>query len=89
MTTQNFILYRTGALLYQPPDYIGIGNTDATPRPVIASPAGEIIAIFRAISAADIIVPDTFSIAADPDRAYKIGDIYSATASTTDSSGAS
>lgn len=76
MATQNYILYRTAALMYQPGYSYTEGATPAVPAAQVSSAAGTVIATQQLTSLTGITAPEGFAYALDADGKYPVGSIY-------------
>ena len=81
-TAQNYILYRTKALMSQPSYSYLSGDTPAVPAAVTASPAGTVVATQSLTGLTGITAPDGFAFALDADAKYPVGSIYTPPAAT-------
>ncbi|KPH85786.1 hypothetical protein LU298_13505 [Komagataeibacter intermedius] len=76
MATQNYILYRTAAFMYQPGYAYIAGETPVIPAAVISAPLGTVIATQLLSSLTGVTAPDGFAYALDAEGAYPPGSIY-------------
>ena len=83
VTAQNYILYRTTALTYQPASYTGIDGKTVTPAAVTTQGAGYVVGTQMLFSLTGITVPAGFAYALDADGKYPVGSIYTPPADTT------
>ncbi|GBQ12656.1 hypothetical protein CFR78_10835 [Komagataeibacter rhaeticus] len=84
-TYQNYILYRTKALMFQPSYNYLSGDTPVIPAATTASPVGEVVGTQSLTGLTGITAPDGFAFALDADGKYPVGSIYTppATSSAT------
>ncbi|MBV1834967.1 hypothetical protein [Novacetimonas pomaceti] len=82
---QNYILYRTKALMFQPSYTYLSGETPVVPAATVAGAVGTVIATQQLASLTGVVVPDGFAYAPDAAGTYPVGSIYTppATAATT------
>lgn len=73
---QNYILYRTTNLMYQPGYSYTEGATHAAPAAQVASVVGTVIATQRLASLTGVTTPPGFAYALDANGKYPIGSIY-------------
>ncbi|MBL7233393.1 hypothetical protein [Komagataeibacter oboediens] len=76
MATQNYILYRTVAYMYQPGYGYMQGTTPTIPAAQVSSAKGSVIATQKLSSLTGLSVPDGFAYALDAAGAYPMGSIY-------------
>ena len=75
-TAQNYILYRTKALMLQPSYSYLSGETPVVPAAVTASSAGMVVATQSLTGLTGITAPDGFAFALDADAKYPVGSVY-------------
>lgn len=73
---QNYILYRTTTLMYQPGYSYTEGETPAVPAVQAASVVGTVIATQQLTGLTGVTAPSGFAYALDADGKYPIGSIY-------------
>ena len=73
---QNYILYRTMALMWQPSYTYLDGTTPVVPAPQVSAAKGQVIAIQSLSGLTGVTTPDGFAYALDADGKYPIGSIY-------------
>ncbi|WP_214176809.1 hypothetical protein [Komagataeibacter oboediens] len=76
MTTQNYILYRTAAFMYQPGYAYTQGATPFVPAAQVSSPVGAVVGTQQMASLTGVTAPDGFAYALDADGRYPPGSIY-------------
>ena len=81
-TTQNYILYRTVALMYQPGYSYAEGATPSIPAAQVASAKGTVIATRSLTSLTGVTAPDGWAYALDAAGAYPGGSGFAPVAST-------
>ncbi|MBS0995862.1 hypothetical protein [Gluconobacter cerinus] len=75
-TFQNWILYRTEALMFQP-GYSYLPSAPGTPpAPVVSSPAGTVVNTISVVSDEGLTPPDGYKYALDADGKFPIGSVY-------------
>ncbi len=82
VTAQNYILYRTTALTYQPASYTGIDGKTVTPAAMTTQAVGYVVGTQMLFSLTGITVPAGFAYALDADGKYPVGSIYTPPAAT-------
>ncbi|MBV1825901.1 hypothetical protein [Komagataeibacter oboediens] len=82
MTTQNYILYRTAAFMYQPGYAYTQGATPFVPAAQVSSPVGAVVGTQQMASLTGVTAPDGFAYALDADGKYPVGSIYTPTPAT-------
>ena len=80
---QNYILYRTVALMWRPSYTYLEGTTPVAPEPRVSAAKGQVIAIQSLSGLTGVTTPDGFAYALDADGKYPIGSIYTPPDSTT------
>ncbi|GCE81843.1 hypothetical protein [Komagataeibacter oboediens] len=82
VTTQNYILYRTVARMYQPGYGYNAGDTPVVPAAQVATAAGTVIATQQLTGLTGVTAPTGFAYALDADGKYPVGSIYTPPATT-------
>lgn len=81
-TAQNYILYRTAALMYQPGYSYTAGTTPAVPAAQVSSAKGTVIATQNLFSLTGVSAPSGFAYALDADGKFPVGSVYTPPAAT-------
>ncbi|MBV0888147.1 hypothetical protein KTQ54_06290 [Komagataeibacter oboediens] len=80
--TQNYILYRTAARMYQPGYGYNAGDTPVVPAAQVSTAAGTVIATQQLTGLTGVTAPAGFAYALDADGKYPVGSIYTPPAAT-------
>lgn len=75
-TNQNYILYRTKALMFQSSYSYLEGNTPTVPAAIVAGGVGTVVATQALTGLAGISAPDGFAYALDAAGKYPVGSLY-------------
>ncbi|RBM07747.1 hypothetical protein [Novacetimonas cocois] len=82
---QNYILYRTRALMFQPAYSYLSGETPVPPAATVAGAVGSVVATQQLTGLTGVTTPDGFAYALDAAGAYPLGSIYTPPATTASS----
>ncbi|POF63603.1 hypothetical protein CFR73_09810 [Novacetimonas maltaceti] len=81
-TMQNYILYRTKALMLQPPYSYLAGETPVIPAATVAGAVGTVVSTWSMTGMDGLTPPDGFAYALDAAKSYPVGSIYTPPATT-------
>ncbi|MBV1825924.1 hypothetical protein [Komagataeibacter oboediens] len=76
MTTQNYIIYRTAAFMYQPGYAYTQGTAPSVPDALISSPVGTVTENNNLSGLTGIVADAGFAYALDADGKFPVGSIY-------------